>query len=149
MKIFFDEEAKVISIGAVGTAREVVQHNKEMNNRVAEILVPLMKDKELIEIIQKGEEFLNIEIDQNVKTKIIKFSSGLASVCHQICLNICIEKEVLDTQAEKIQIDEKDFLKGINRYVFDISDSLKSKFDKATNFSHNGSEDVARSLIKS
>lgn len=149
LKVFFDEEGKVIAIGAVGTAREVIQYNNEMSNRVAEILVSLMREEQLFEIIGKGEPLLNISVEEEVKNKIVKFSSGLASVCHQICLNICIEKGVYKTSNKKIIINGDDFLKGINRYVFDISDTLKKDYDKATNFSYKGNEEIAKELIKS
>ena len=65
MKVFLDTaadypEVKIIAIGAVGTARQVVQYDDEMRNRVAEIHVPLMESPELRELIARGEELLNI-----------------------------------------------------------------------------------------
>ena len=47
MKVFMDtaadfKEGKVVAIGAVDSAREVIQYDPEMRNRVAEIAVPLM-----------------------------------------------------------------------------------------------------------
>jgi len=48
MKVFMDmsgdyKELKMIAIGAVGTARQVVQYDPEMQNRVSEVLVPLIE----------------------------------------------------------------------------------------------------------
>jgi len=51
MKIFMDmavdyPELKIIALGAVGTAREVVQYDHELNNRVSEVLVKPMEKEE-------------------------------------------------------------------------------------------------------
>ena len=53
MKIFSDmsneyKTLRVIAVGAVDTARQVVDYNPDMSNRVAEVLVPLMDDYELV-----------------------------------------------------------------------------------------------------
>jgi hypothetical protein len=42
---------KIIAIGAVDTARQVIEYDPEMKNRVSEIHVPLMLKEELKEII--------------------------------------------------------------------------------------------------
>lgn len=52
LKIFVDtsnkyKNVKVIAIGAVGTAREVVNYDTELNNRISEVAVPLMTKDEL------------------------------------------------------------------------------------------------------
>src|SRR5690606_6742915 len=60
MKVFVDmadefPDLKIIAIGAVDTARQVVQYDDEMKNRVAEIPVSLMHPDEIKAIIKKGE----------------------------------------------------------------------------------------------
>jgi GTPase SAR1 family protein len=65
MKVFMDSAAtypdlKIIAIGAVDSAREVIQYDPEMRNRVAEIAVPLMTEQELMQVLTKGESLLNV-----------------------------------------------------------------------------------------
>jgi energy-coupling factor transporter ATP-binding protein EcfA2 len=65
MKVFTDmaadyPAAKTVAIGAVDTARQVIQYDPEMRTRVAEIAVPMMTTNELVDILQKGEKLLNI-----------------------------------------------------------------------------------------
>ncbi len=55
-----DPEVKIIAIGAVDSAREVVQSEPEMRNRVSEIAVPLMTPEELSEIVTKGAGLLRV-----------------------------------------------------------------------------------------
>lgn len=85
MKVFMDladkwPSLKIIAIGAVDTARRVVEYDTEMSNRVSEIEVPLMSPAEVREILSKGEELLNISIGPDVKREVTLLSNGLASV---------------------------------------------------------------------
>ena len=85
---------KIIAVGAVDTARQVVEYDLEMRDRVAQIHVPLMLDKELTQIINKGEDLLKFKIKPEVKEKLVRHSNGLANVCHQLCLNICFAADI-------------------------------------------------------
>ncbi len=130
MKIFMDQSVqykslKIIAIGAVGTAREVVQYEPEMKNRVAEIEVPLMIIKELEEIIIKGNELLNFTFSEDMTEKIATYSSGLASVTHQLSLLICENEEVEQTLAIDKTANDKTLEIAIDEYVNENSDSLK------------------------
>jgi len=136
MKVFMDQavnypELKIIAIGAVDTARYVVQYDHEMKNRVSEIEVPLMIEDEVKQILTKGEECLNIEFDDNVRLSIVKFSNGIAAVCHALAMNCCMAKGIYQTVENKVVIDSDDLNKALEAYVEESSDSLKSVFDKA------------------
>ena len=148
MKLFTDLQAKVIAIGAVGTAREVVEQNPEMQNRVAEILVPLMEDDEIGQIIEKGEQVLNLNIEDHVKSSIIKFSNGLAAVCHQLCLNLCREKDISTRSNNRITLTDEDLGKAINSYLSEISDTLKATFDKAIKRDDEDVQGVHEKILK-
>jgi len=136
MKICMDmsheyKKLKIICIGTMGTAREIIEYDQELKNRVAEICVPLMSDEEIKTIIKIGEKRLNIIFDPNVKEDIKKYSSGLASVCHQLALNSCIEIGLVETIQEKATITENEFKMALEKYVEHESDTTKSIFDKA------------------
>jgi hypothetical protein len=137
MKVFMDEsvdyeDIKIIALGAVGTAKEIVQYDREMQNRVAEIYVPLLNESELRQIIDKGESLLHVSITDEVKNLIIKFSSGIASVTHQLCLTICQNKELYETSDILITFDLDDFKSSLENYLDANSQYLKDKFDKVT-----------------
>ena len=94
MKVFMDLSKrhpmlKIIAIGAVGTARQIVKYEPEMSNRVAEVHVPLMSPAELNSVVSKGQSLLNVAFHRRVRGDLISFSHGLAAVCHQLCLNMC------------------------------------------------------------
>lgn len=136
MKVFMDmadkhKSLKIIAIGAVNKARDVVHYDQEMRNRVSEIEVPLMKVSELEEIIRKGCKLLNIVIPEDVTEKIAIYSSGLASVTHQLALLICAEEDITETVKSKQVLDKKVLKKAIDNYISENSDTLKSVYDVA------------------
>lgn len=136
MKVFMDTsveypDVKMIVIGAVGTARQVVEYDNEMANRVAEIHVPLMKEYEIKEIIHKGEDLLNIKFDETAIKHISIYSGGLASICHGLCLNICFAKGIVETSNTQLEINQEDLNGAIEKYMAANSDTLKKSYDKA------------------
>lgn len=59
IKIFIDiandfPQVKIICIGAVGTAKELIEFDNNLNNRVAELFVELLTEDEIASILDKG-----------------------------------------------------------------------------------------------
>ena len=135
LKIFCDVSAdypkvKTISIGATETARQVVEYDPEMRNRVSELPVPLMTHDELSEIIISGQDLLNIDMTRLIKP-IARYSVGVPSVCHKLALSACLEKGILHTQKKGLKFDPQDLEAAVECHVRDSSDTLKASFDKA------------------
>jgi hypothetical protein len=153
MKVFMDmaddfRELKIVAIGAVDTARQVVQYDPEMLRRVAEIQVPLMTAEELNAIIEKGEQLLNIKFPTDVKSKITWYSNGLASVCHHLCLNMCDVCNVERTQAETTELHTDALDLAFKRYLEEASDTLKQAFDKALRRKRTRKYDNTRIILR-
>jgi energy-coupling factor transporter ATP-binding protein EcfA2 len=133
-KIFSDlagryPNVKIVAIGATDTARDVVQYDREMANRVAEIYVPLMSSDELSSIVRNGGELLNVVFP--IENEIVALSSGLASVCHHLCLNACLAASIDFRQQRPVLLRDQELEMAIKRYIDDSSDSLKSLFEVA------------------
>lgn len=137
MKVFMDlsdeySDLKIIALGAVDTARQVVEYDSEMRNRVAEIKVSLMTESEISSIIAKGEDALNVQFSDEIKLLLAKYSNGLASVCHHLCLNMCVAAEVFETfDGPTKHLTKSHCEHAVKNYVDEASDSIKSAFDKA------------------
>jgi hypothetical protein len=135
LKVFSDlsggyPRLKVICVGATDTARQVVDYDPEMRNRVAEIQVPLMDADELSSIIRGGQVLLNIDMTA-VRETFVKYSMGVASVCHQLALNACINEGVLTNQRQTLTFSPTTIEPALNRWVTESSDSLKATFERA------------------
>lgn len=143
MKVFMDmsneyKELKIICVGAVNTARQVVQYDLEMKNRVAEIKVPLMSKEEIHKIILTGFSLLNMSVeDSRVFEDIYHYSNGLASICHKLCLLICERLDVEQTIATSYgrksgeKIKDEHLTYALKEYLDDASDTIKLSFDLA------------------
>ena len=136
MKVFMDmagdyKSLKIIAIGAVDTARQVIEYDSEMRHRVAEIEIPLMKKEELKEIITKGGKLLSIEFNDELKSGVSEFSNGMASMCHQLCLNVCTSEEIYETYDIEVVVDEEHLNTALQMYVEQSSDTIKKAFDTA------------------
>jgi len=143
MKVFMDSSVeypnlKIIAIGAVNTAREVIQYDPEMKNRISEIEVPLMDNANLKEILSSGENFLKISFPELISKKIVAYSSGLPAVTHQLALLVCEVNEVFETvkQSQPKKIDIKSFDTALDEYLEENSDTFKSIFETATKIIH-------------
>lgn len=137
MKVFMDlsdeyPELKIIALGAVDTARQVVDYDHEMRNRVAEVHVSLMTEQEISAIIEKGEAALNVSFNPEIKRLVSRHSNGLASVCHHLCLNMCNAASITQTAiGATLHLTREHCEIAIKTYVDEASDSIKSAFDKA------------------
>lgn len=138
MKVFMDlsdeyPHLKIIALGAKNTAREVVELDTEMQTRVSEIHVPLMDDEEICKIIKNGCRLLNISTSESVNNDVIAHSHGVASICHQLCLLMCESADIdcSDEYESNIEFDHEHFNFAASEYIQQVSDTLKSAFQKA------------------
>ncbi|HEA23095.1 MAG TPA: hypothetical protein ENH87_19575 [Pricia antarctica] len=143
MKVFMDSSVdypklKIVAIGAVNTAREVIQFDSEMKNRISEIEVPLMDNESLQEILTSGEKYLNITFPEIILNKIVAYSSGLPAVTHQLALLVCESNKIFSTNKDSrpTKIDVKSFDEALDEYLEENSDTFKSVFETATRIIH-------------
>ncbi|RVU91415.1 ATP-binding protein [Flavobacterium columnare] len=134
IKIFIDSaneypNVKIICVGAVGTARELIELDSNLNSRIAELLVPLMSNAQIESIIKKGIELLNIKMDQNLIDKIIYYSNNLASITHQMCYDICYHTGIEKMRIFKKTLKEDSFKVAVNSYVRKNSDTFSKIYD--------------------
>jgi len=136
MKVFVNlsdkyDDLKVVAIGAVHTAREVVEIEGELDTRVAEFHVELMSDDEIGEIIEKGCDALKIIIPEGLRSDIIHYSNGLGSICHTLCYFMCDTADIKKTLKQPVEFDYTDLQHSLKRYLRRTEDSIKKAFDNA------------------
>lgn len=135
MKLFKDasdryKNIKIIAIGAVNSAREVVDYDQELRSRVFELKIPLLGETELKQIVNKGMELLNVDASSCVY-EVIKYSNHLGSICHQLCYNMCYDNEIEKTSVKSIKLNKSDLKKAVESYIEQNSDTFKKKYDRA------------------
>ncbi|HEX8015995.1 MAG TPA: hypothetical protein VF465_12245 [Flavobacterium sp.] len=134
IKIFIDaandyEKVKIICIGAVGTARELIELDNNLNNRIAELFVPLLTDIEIESIVSRGFELLNIGIESDLRDKIVYYSNNLASIAHQICYDLCFHSGIKRMRFFPKKLRSDSFRVAVNSYVRKNSDTFSKIYD--------------------
>lgn len=134
LKIFIDTandypNVKIVCIGAVGSARELINLDSNLYPRITELHVPLLSEKEITAIINQGCKLLNISMSDNLIEKISYYSNRLASLAHQMCYDICDSNKILQQQYRHKRIDDKYFKNAIDSYLNKNSDTLKGIYD--------------------
>jgi energy-coupling factor transporter ATP-binding protein EcfA2 len=134
VKIFIDsandfENVKIICIGAVGTARELIELDDNLNTRVAELYVPLLTNKEIEKIVKKGNNLMNIKMSDNLIDKIVYYSNNLASITHQVCYDLCFDKNLKKSSIFSSKLDEDVFKTAVNSYVRKNSDTYNKLYE--------------------
>jgi hypothetical protein len=138
MKAFMDAAARypklrIVAIGATDTARQIVQLNSEMNERVVELRVPGMGREDLTQIVTKGCEALNLTIGEETLSAVVACADQSASACHRLCLNMCRAAGVECTvRGESVELTQDHYREALKALASGKDDSLKERFDKAT-----------------
>lgn len=163
LKLFCDMSAefpcvKIIAIGAVESARQVIQYDTEMRHRVSEIEVKLMEYDELRRILINGFRLMKLKATDRVIDQVSVFSGGLASVAHQFGLNICLESGIETSSSPKPRNSKKDgsaaditddeLRMARQRYIDESSDTLSAAFDKALGPPAGAKYDNCRVILK-
>lgn len=135
IKIFIDTandypKVKVICIGAVGTASELILFDDNLTNRVAEIYVPLLDDDEILKILIKGSKLLNFKMSDALKEKIVYYSNNLASVAHQICFDLCFESNIKVSRIFPGIMQEDSFKTAVESFVRKNSDTFNMIYEQ-------------------
>lgn len=163
LKLFCDMSSdyscvKIVAIGAVESARQVIEYDLEMRHRVAEIEVKLMERSELGRILVNGFDLLNLKATDRIVEKIAVFSGGLASVAHRFGLNLCLEAGVETSVSPKrrqkkndssaADLTDAELRLARQRYIDESSDTLNAAFQKALSAPQGAKYDNCRVILK-
>lgn len=134
VKVFIDETSKVndvrvICIGAVGTARELVEFDNNLSSRVAEISVPLLSDDEIKRIINKGCTLLNIKMSKELIDNIVYYSNNIGALAHQMCFDICYASKITKSKIIKEEINNNCLISAVESFVKSNSDTFTKVYD--------------------
>jgi len=134
LKIFIDvaneyDEVRLICIGAVGSARELIELDSNLFPRVAQVHIPLLTDNEIMEILKSGETLMHIEMASQLKEKIVHYSNNVASIAHQMCFDVCSSNGIFKAQWKKKILDDGNFKKAVESYINSNADTFKGVYD--------------------
>ena len=136
LKVFIDlankyPSLKVICIGAVDTAREIIKLDNNLKQRVYECEIPLLLDTEIKEIIKRGCELLNIDMTDDLVERIVHYSNQLGALAHQLSYDVCDSEGITKSQLKKKHLTGEKFANAVEGYIDARSDTLREVYDRA------------------
>ena len=136
LKIFVDnandyKSSKVICIGACENAVDLVKLEPDLKTRVDEIKVHMLSEEEIRKLITNGCALLNLDIAPELLDKISYYSSHIASTAHQMCLDICLAKNIEQRRWKKGQLYDSDFNTAVKGYIKANEGSFSIAYDVA------------------
>jgi AAA+ superfamily predicted ATPase len=92
----------------------LIGSHQSLERCLIQVQMPRMSDEESLNIIEKGLSKLELKINEDVKSKIVEFSSGFPHYIHLLC-KYCV-LHVIDQNKEYIDNDDLNvaILKGID-----------------------------------
>lgn len=136
LKIFIDgaskyPETRMICVGVAGSAYDLLSYDANLRNRIAEIEVPLLSDEEINQLIKNGCKYLNVYIAPDLVNDIIKYSARVGTIAHQMCYDMCYQREIMKTQRLPQLLDSQNLQGAIESYVNNRADTFKYLYEGA------------------
>ena len=89
---------KLILVGINKAGDTLVEFSPDLNNRIDTIRFEANPESKVLELINKGENALNISI--NIQDDVIKEASGSFHIAQMLCKEICLQQGILQKQAD-------------------------------------------------
>ena len=136
LKIFVDtandyENTKVICLGVSDSAQELIKLNPDIAARVAQVSIPMLNSTEIQSIVSNGCSLLNLAMDEPLQDKIVYYSDRLASLAHNMCLDICQGNHIEKRSRKKIVLRDDQFKLAVQGFIDRNSDTLQVIYDTA------------------
>ncbi len=122
MKIIADEERpdiKLVLVGINKAGQSLINFADDLTHRIDVIQFGPSNDERLKDLIEQGEEKLNIRI--NNKSKIINEANGSFHIVQVLCKEICLTEDILETDLD---------FKELNPNLGIIKENVYGEFDR-------------------
>lgn len=117
----------ILLVGIADNVVDLLGDHPSLERCLLQIQMPRMSDNELGEIIDNGLKKLELIIDDNVKNKIIEYSSGFPHYTHAICKSAA--SYAISSNTNTVSIEH--FTYAVKRSIQTTAQSLRSSYQKA------------------
>jgi hypothetical protein len=102
IKHFLDDEILFVIIGIPSSPGRTFRNNPDLGGRTVNVLFDYLLDSEIEEILDKGEEKLNIQITHEVRDEIIRYSMRNVYLVQSIAQVLVKNRGITKTSSSKI-----------------------------------------------
>ncbi|KJS67419.1 MAG: hypothetical protein JL50_08695 [Peptococcaceae bacterium BICA1-7] len=101
LKRWHEKGIRIIIVGIASTTKNLIDIDSEVSIRNDYFEMKTQKNEFLNEVIQKGEEALNISFSEETKNSFVNAAQGMPSAIQIICRVACVRNEIFETLPEK------------------------------------------------
>lgn len=112
-----------IIVGVWRNRESISMQNGDLEGRLITVDADKWTRDELLEVIQKGEQLMNIKIDRNFKEALVDSCFGSVFVVQEACAKVCDRSKVFNTQAELVTVGG-----DVSEVVEDVINSNSSRY---------------------
>ncbi len=116
LKAFWDSGVSIIISGIWHENNRMTTFNGDLTGRVDEINIH-WPDKDLVEVIRKGENALNIRLSDEIRADIIHDSHGNVGLLQIIAEKLCETAKIFHTQEKRVLIKDLDILEASREHI--------------------------------
>lgn len=129
IKSFSDNvnNCSIVLVGIAHNVESLIGSHQSLERCLIQVQMPRMSDEESFDIIEKGLSKLELTIDDEVKSKIVEFSSGFPHYVHLLC-KYCV-LHVIDQNKE--HIDNNDLNAAILKGIENTNGQLQTSYRNA------------------
>lgn len=118
------EDIKLILIGINRAGDSLVSLAPDLNNRITTVKFEVNPDSKILELVDKGEEVLQINI--KYKEQIVKRANGSFHIAQLICKELCIIERVIMTLDKRKELNT-DINYVVDKIMTDLSRVFENK----------------------
>lgn len=111
---------KIMIVGIAENVINLIGNHQSLERCLMQIRMPRMSDPELLEIIQKGCDEVEMEMTKQVQNKIINFSSGFPHYTHLLTkysVKNAIEKDQIKVNTENLNFAIKTAIENASEHL--------------------------------
>lgn len=118
----------LILVGVANNVKELIGNHPSVERNLRQIRLPRMSSAELTEIIDKGLNTLQFNMNQRLKRHITNLSQGFPHYTH-LLTKYCVSQTI---ESERTEILASDLKLAIEQAIEDTQESIREVYQKAT-----------------
>jgi hypothetical protein len=121
LKFWHENNVHFILVGIASSAQELFSEDREIGIRNEPFAMEPQNEEFVEELLDRGEEALNIKFNSRLRREIISVSNGIPPVVHIMAKSCCIESKVYETCTSRKELDVT--LDATRQYVLKTFDA--------------------------
>lgn len=103
LKAFSDERQQFVMLSVEPLNTDLVLYNSDLMGRIIGISVGAFSHDELYEMVERGSNLLNVSFSTELINRIVNESMYSAALAQDICLRLCFDINVMQTQGGPVE----------------------------------------------